>query len=183
MKLIQDSLDDLKVADQKGRITLGSKYAGKRFSVREEADGTAILTPVLIVPEREKPLTSRRLAESFAALEALKDNWDGRGSPAPSPALIAYAREVLALMQAGALARGLRWMEPHIGSNERGQVTLEWWQDACSLTLFIRSEDQVDYLKSWGSNILDEMEDGEVSRIADFVALSRWLYQGDAPSR
>ena len=71
----------------------------------------------------------------------------------------------------------MRWAEPHIGSNERGQVTLEWWQDTRTLTLFVRSEEQVDYLKAWGSHIENEMEDGEVSRLADFAALSRWLYQ------
>lgn len=109
-------------------------------------------------------------------LATLEENWDGRGSPAPSPALIAYAREVLTWLQAG----GLRWTSPHIGVNERGQIVLEWWQEGRSLTVFIRSEDQVDYLKAWGSNIVNEMEDGTVSRIADFVSLSRWLYQDEA---
>ena len=89
MKLMDDARPEIKVADQKGRVTLGSKYAGKHFAVREEPDGTAILTPVLMVPEKERPLTSRRLAESFAALEALEDNWDGHGSPSPLPVLIA----------------------------------------------------------------------------------------------
>lgn len=181
MKLKEGKPDTLKVADQKGRILLGSKYAGKRFAVREEPDGTAVLVPVLIVPERDAPVTSQRLDESFAALEVLKDNWDDNGSLAPVPECVAYAREALALLQAGALARGVHWTEPHIGSNERGQVTLEWWREGRALTLFIRSGDQVDYLKAWGSNIASEMEDGTVERIADFIALSRWLYQAEAP--
>ena len=177
MKLIQDAITGLKVADQKGRVLLGSRYAGKRFVIHEEADGTAILTPVLIVPEKDKPLTGRRLADQFAALETLPENWDGQNSPVPSATLIAYAREVVSLLHAGALARGLQWTEPHIGSNERGQILLEWWQGEHALTVFIRSEEQVDYLKSWGSDIESDMEDGTVDRIVDFVALSRWLYQ------
>ncbi len=148
-------------------------------AVGEGAEGTTLLTPVPIVPEKERPLTSRRLAERFASLEALEDNWDGRGSPAPSLALIASSREVLALLQAGAVARGLRWSDPHIGSNERGEILLEWWQGPRTLTIYIRPEDEVNYLKAWGSDIEDEIEDGEISRLADFVALSRWLYQGD----
>jgi hypothetical protein len=180
MKLLCDTPQNLKVADQKGRITLGSKYAGKHYAVREEADGSAVLTPVLVVLEKDAPLTARRLAESFHALESLKDNWDGRGSPAPSPALIASAREVVALLHAGALARGLHWTEPHPGANERGQIILEWWHGPRTLTLFVRTEDQVDYLKAWGSDIEHEMEDGEVSRLADFAALSRWLHQEEA---
>ena len=74
------------------------------------------------------------------------------------------------------------WSEPHIVSNEHGQITLEWWQGPRTLTVFIRTEDQVDYLKSWGSDIESEMEDGEVNRIAGFVALSHWLYREDAPT-
>jgi hypothetical protein len=177
MKLTMDHLEGLKVADQKGRITLGNKYAGKHFVVREETDGTSTLIPILVVPEREQPLTSRLLTETFLALENLSDNWDGNGSPAPSQALLAEAREALALMHAGALARRLRWEEPHVGVNERGQVTLEWWKGTRSLTIFIRAEDQIEYLKAWGENIESDMEDGELNRLADFVALCRWLYE------
>jgi len=180
VKIPADPMDDLRVADQKGRITLGSKYAGKRFAVREEADGTAVLTPVVVTPDTEMPITSRRLAESFAALEMLIDNWDGRNSPAPAPVLIAYAREILAVLHAGALARGLRWTDPHIGSNERGQVTMEWWHGQRTLTIFVRSEHQVEYLKAWGPDIQHEMEDGELSRITDYLILSRWLYREES---
>lgn len=177
MKLAMDYLEGLKVADQKGRITLGSKYAGKHFVVREETDGTSTLIPILVIPEREQPLTSGLLTRTFTVLENLGDNWDGNGSPAPSKAFLAEAKEVLALIHAGALARGLRWEEPHIGVNERGQITLDWWKGTRSLTVFIRSEDQIEYLKAWGKDIETEMEDGELNRLADFVALSRWLYE------
>src|SRR5258706_6205112 len=113
-------------------------------------------------------------------LEALENNWEGRGSPAPSSSLLSSAREVLAILQAGALARGYPWENPHIGSNEHGHITLEWWHGSRTLTVFIRTEERVDYLKSWGSNIESEMEDGELSRINDFAAISRWPYQPDA---
>lgn len=181
MERIVEKAEALKIADRKGRITLGSRYAGKTFALREEADGTTVLTPVLIVPEKDRPLTSRRLTENFAALESLQENWDGHGSPAPAHALITYAREVLALFHAAALAHSLPWEEPHIGSNERGQITLEWWHDPRTLTVFIRSEEQVDYLKSWGSDILKDMEDGEITRPSDFIALTRWLYYEGIP--
>ena len=176
MRLMPDSLEGLKVADQKGRVTLGSKYAGKHFTLREEKDGSATLIPVVVVPEREQPLTATGLTQSLAALGSLRDNWDGYGSPAPTAAMLLEAREALALLHAGALARGVRWEEPHSGVNERGQITLEWWYRERSLTLFIREEGRLEYLKAWGTNIETEMEAGEVSRLADFAALSGWLY-------
>lgn len=49
-----ESFTDLRVADSKGRVLLGSRYAGERLAVREEADGTIVLTP-MVVDEREKP--------------------------------------------------------------------------------------------------------------------------------
>ncbi len=183
MKLAMDSMDGVKVADQKGRVALGSKFAGKHFIVREWEDGSATLIPILLVPEREQPLTSDSLAKTFHELEAMTDNWDGNGSPAPSRALIAEAREAMALLHAGALARNLRWEEPHVGVNEKGQITLEWWQDERSLTIFIRSEDQIDYLKAWGTDIESEMEDGTLYRLADFALVSRWLYADNREQR
>jgi hypothetical protein len=177
MKLEHDSFADLKLADSKGRVLLGRRYAGKRFAMREEQDGTAVLTPVTVIAgsETEGIITARRLADRFAALERLGDNWDGRGSPAPTPEIVLYSREIVGLLQASALSRNLPWFEPHIGSNERGQISLEWWNGNRSLTLIVRSTEQIDYLKTWGSHILNEMEDGEVSRIVDFISLSHWL--------
>jgi hypothetical protein len=41
-----------RTADRKGRITLGSEFAGKRFFVWEEA-GEIVLVPAAVIPERE----------------------------------------------------------------------------------------------------------------------------------
>ncbi len=175
MAILQEAPSDIKIADTKGRVTLGARFAGKRFSIREEADGTAILTPVVILPESESLITQSSLAQKLTFLEELADNWDGYGSPAPTAEVIIYAREALAMLHAGALARGIVWTEPHISCNERGQVTLEWWKGSRTLTLYVRSGNELDYLKAWGSNIENDMEDGPVGGIADFIALSRWL--------
>ena len=177
MSIVSERGIDLKVADQKGRITLGSRYAGVYFALRTDNDGTTQLTPVRITSERDAPLTVESISERFRFLDNLSDNWDGNGSVAPSPATVAYARESFAVLQAGSLARNAVWKSPHIGANERGQVTMEWWQGEKTLTLFVRSETVVEYLKSWGHNIDTEMEDGTVTSLADFIALSRWLHE------
>ena len=182
MTRMLDSREDFRVVDQKGRIVLGSKYAGKRFAVREESDGSAVLIPVKIISAKEDLLTADFLNEQFASLTVLEDNWDGHGSLAPNSAQITAAREVFALLQAGVMANYLPWAAPHIGSNELGQVTLEWWAGKRSLTIYVRAENQADFLKSWGSDIEGEMEDGEIRRLSDFLALSRWLTQEESKS-
>jgi len=140
-----------------------------------EPDCATILAPVVIMSESQRKLTHQCLAESFDSLEGLQNDWDGRGSLAASPETLASAREALALLQASALARGIPWAEPHIGCNERGQITMEWWRDKKTLMVFVRSENEMDYLKYWGADIVIDMEDGELTHIADFIALSHWL--------
>lgn len=179
MKLLSDLDHELRIADQKGRIALGRKYAGKRFIMREKPDGSAVLTPVMIVPEGDESLSGTSIDEAFATVGSLHENWDGHASLAPSEDVVRSARETYALLKAAALAGNAPWIEPHIGSNERGQIMLEWWNGLRTLTLFVRSSAQIDYLKSWGSNIESEMEDGVVEKILDFVQLSHWLYNAD----
>ena len=175
MKTAPEAFTDLKIADSKGRVALGSRFARHRFALREQTDGSVLLVPVVVTPESRQPLTRQRLDESLAFLNELKENWDGRGSAAPVPETVAFAREALALLQAGALARGLAWTEPIIGVNERGQITLEWWREERTLTVFLRGAGEIDYLKSWGASIETEMEDGPLTRLADFLALTHWL--------
>ena len=166
---------DIKTVDQKGRVVLGSRYAGKRFALEEQENGTAVLIPVLVVSESEQSLTNRYLTDQFTALQ----NDQGRlDSPIPTPKRIAEAKETLALFQASALARSVRWHDPNIGSNERGEILLEWWWQNRSLTVFIGDQGAVRYLKAWGANIESEMQDGEISRISDFVQIAHWLYEG-----
>lgn len=182
MKPTLDDRTTLKVADQKGRLALGSRYARKHIAVREEPDGTTVLTPVSLVPDKDLDLTAHRLTACLSALEALRNNWDGRRGVAPSSALVDHAREVVAMLHAGAMTRGIRWEVPHVGSNERGQITLEWWSGPRTLTIFVRDIDQIEFLKAWGSDIASEMEDGEISRLSDFGTLSNWLFEGNQPA-
>ena len=70
-----------KVADSKGRIALGRKYANTMFIVTEES-GRFIIEPGVVVPEREA-----WLYENQSALESvrrgLQQAKDGRFSKTP----------------------------------------------------------------------------------------------------
>lgn len=43
----------LKMVGNSGQISLGKKHAGKHFEVREQEDGTIVMTPMRIIPESE----------------------------------------------------------------------------------------------------------------------------------
>ena len=55
MKRAESLADDvaIKVVGKSGQISLGKRYAGKTLRVERREDGTVILTPVAMVPERQ----------------------------------------------------------------------------------------------------------------------------------
>ena len=46
-------VSELKHVDHSGRMTLGRRDADKTYSIERKSDGTLILTPVAIIPEKE----------------------------------------------------------------------------------------------------------------------------------
>ena len=183
-RVLAESLEGKRLTEQqqKAMSILTSGKVAKAFEIHKESAATRDKYGRHMFGQ--SLLLARRLVEAGVSVVQANmgrvQNWDHHGAPAPAPEIVEYSRDVLALIHAAALARNIGWWEPHIGCNERGQVTLEWWHNSRTLTLFIRSSTRVDYLKSWGTDIDTEMEDGEVSRISDFLALSGWLYQESA---
>ena len=68
---------------------------------------------------------------------------------------------------------GLPWIEPLINYVDQ-EVTLEWWNANKKLTIYF-SDAAIDYIRVWGPNIKNEMEDGEIMNPFSFVALWQWL--------
>ena len=106
-------------------------------------------------------------------LSTLEENWDGRGSAKPTTGAINQA--LLTLDNCYTVIRNnrLSWSTPHISATEEGEVTMEWWFDSKKLSLYV-SDDCVEYIKVWGSDINNEMEDGEL-RFGMFFDLWNWL--------
>src|SRR5437879_11528082 len=40
-------------ADEKGRVVLGRDFSGKHFSISVSANGEILLTPVVVIPQRD----------------------------------------------------------------------------------------------------------------------------------
>ena len=57
----------------------------------------------------------------------------------------------------------LLWEEPLVNSNDQGEIVLEWWKGEHELTIKVK-ENGASYLKSWGTDIFTEMEDGHFER-------------------
>lgn len=81
----------------------------------------------------------------------------------------------IGLSEAGTLA-GL-W--PHIGADENGCATLEWWNGSRKLTLYTVSSPFEALLKSWGPNTNADMEFVPVLDAHEVRQAFQWL--ADAP--
>jgi len=71
------------VADPKGRVTLGRKYAGATLLVEQAENGTLILRPAVTVPSAEAWLWKNKKA--LASVQAgIEDARRGRRAAAPN---------------------------------------------------------------------------------------------------
>jgi len=178
MTITEQTLE-IKNVDSKGRISLGSSHAGKRYAVSAHPDGTTVLTPVIVLPESTAHITQDKIGALLAPIEQLEVNWDGNGSPAPKPETLQYAREFLGMLTGAAVAGGLPFNNPLVSVDHRGYITLEWWDKSRSLTVYIADDNAIEYLKAWGADITSDMEDGSVTLLTDVISLLKWLHAVD----
>ncbi|MGL4568288.1 MAG: hypothetical protein ACRCU6_07135 [Fusobacteriaceae bacterium] len=66
------------------------------------------------------------------------------------------------------------WDEPLINVSEDLEVVLEWWHGSKKITIYIKDK-SVEYVKTWGADIDNEMEDGEIETEEDIEYLWQWI--------
>ena len=129
------------------------------------------LEPNSVVAVNEIPIygtTQRiRLLQDWGA------NWDGAEAVAVNAATVARATALINQMYVTASQIGVDWSDPNVTASPHGEVVLEWWNREKKLTIYV-SENQSDYVKVWGPDIDNEMDDGILSdnQIANLLV---WL--------
>lgn len=120
---------------------------------------------------RDPRLTTAHLQIDQVAV--LPKDWDGHGSSKPNEGAVERARQLLedAFRDSSAT---VGWQNPYISASEDGEIVFEWWNGIRKLTIYVGAE-QSTFLKSWGPNILDEMEDGVLAQTWD-PSLWVWLF-------
>jgi hypothetical protein len=66
-------------------------------------------------------------------------------------------------------------IQPSILADVTEEVVFEWWSGKRKLSVYI-GEKAIRYIKVWGIDINQEMEDGELSTGSKFSDLWAWLY-------
>lgn len=101
--------------------------------------------------------THRRIAELGADNETYK-----------------YAIEWLKQLCTVVAANQMWWGEPLVNLSFDSEIVFEWWHETKKLTVYILGN-TAEYIKVWGTDIDNEMEDGTSSSPAELTALWKWL--------
>lgn len=68
------------------------------------------------------------------------------------------------------------WSTPHVAVDEEGSVVFEWWcKETKKLTIYV-NEDSVEFVKVWGIDMVNEMEEGLIENNEDFRLVWKWLH-------
>lgn len=71
-----------------------------------------------------------------------------------------------------------KFMIPHITRDENDTVVLEYWNGDRKLTLYLEDE-ATEYIKVWGPDIENDMEDGILWRDTTMEELFDWLTKNE----
>ena len=66
------------------------------------------------------------------------------------------------------------WKPPHISTGSNGETVLEWWNEDKKLTIYMEDE-KIHFVRSWGTDIHTEMQDGYLTSSNVFIGLWCWL--------
>ncbi|WP_375476526.1 hypothetical protein [uncultured Nostoc sp.] len=124
--------------------------------VFEQSNNRAELQPS---PQSYSPIhkTHRRIAELGADNETYK-----------------YTTEWLKRLRKIVVANQMWWGEPLVNLSIDSEIVFEWWHGTKKLTVYIL-RNTAEYIKVWGTDIDNEMEDGTSSSPAELTALWKWL--------
>jgi len=120
-------------------------------------------------------LATNRVVVEISRVAKRAKNWDGFGSDQPDRKAVANAVNAIDTFAQQVSQAGLEWMHPHVGSNEDGEISFEWWNGNKKLTVYVGSEEN-HYVSSWGHNIDTNMDAGPLP-LDGFLKQWRWLRQ------
>jgi hypothetical protein len=103
------------------------------------------------------PKTHRRIAELGADNETYK-----------------YTIQWLDKLRDVVTANQMWWCEPLVNLGIDSEIVFEWWHEDKKLAVYILG-DSAEYIKIWGPDIDNEMEDGTASSPAELTDLWKWL--------
>jgi len=85
-----------------------------------------------------------------------------------------YTLEWLKLLRTSVVLDKMWWREPLVNLSIDSEIVFEWWHENKKLTVYVLGNN-VEYIKVWGTDIDNEMEDGSVTSSPALTDLWKWL--------
>lgn len=160
----------------------GWDAGGPSMLVYLGATGATMVTPH-VLPHVTGPHSALRflpadLEDTYADIDALKSleaGWNGYDVAEPKIEAIHDATKWIQQMYEDVMRSELAWRKPHVAADENGDVTFEWWNGDKGLTIYVSADGSVSYLKDWGPDMIDDMEDGPLSTLEERRELWAWF--------
>jgi len=112
--------------------------------------------------------------ELIEELRRREAGWNGYHVAAPNPAAITAAKRWAQALYSEVVRRERPWIQPHVSSDEEGNISFEWWCKPRKLTVYVMPGN-TEAIKVWGLDINTEMEETPAGTTEQRVALWRWL--------
>lgn len=90
------------------------------------------------------------------------------------PKTIETAERLIERLHSVALKNNWWWYDPLLNISFENEIVLEWWNQDKKITIYVY-EEVIDYIKVWGADIDNEMEDGSISLEEDLTDLWQWI--------
>ncbi len=102
----------------------------------------------------------------------LEKDYESFGSNYPKT--IETGEKLIDMLHSVALTNNLWWYVPLLNISCDNEIVLEWWNQSKKITIYV-SEESIDYIKVWGADMDNEMEDGSISLEDDLTHLWQWI--------
>lgn len=147
------------------------------FGTSSETKPSNYKAEIIKIWQRENySLLLEPLKKKLSEISFREANWDGEGSEKPNAVAISKAHTMLESFLYSVIEEGKIWLAPIISSDEDGSITIEWHNGVHELHIDI-SDEGIDYIKVWGTNIQSEMHVNSLDE-KEFQALWDWLLDG-----
>ena len=115
----------------------------------------------------------KAITDIISEIEDLR-TWetDSYGCPAPSYGTVKKAEDWIIRLYFQIAFQD--WISPNVTSGPEGEVVFEWWYGVKKLTIYI-SNQNVEYIQVWGTDIYEDMSDGNAESIDACRKLWMWL--------
>ncbi|CBN55687.1 hypothetical protein OSCI_2310005 [Kamptonema sp. PCC 6506] len=87
---------------------------------------------------------------------------------------IETAERLIERLHSVALKNNWWWCDPLLNISFENEIVLEWWNQEKKITIYVY-EEVIDYIKVWGADMDNEMEDGSISLDEDLTDLWQWI--------